>query len=142
MEPRLYYDGNCALCHGAVRLAVRRDRGQPPFRFAPIGGERFERMMAGRGRPELPDSLLIETADGRLLTRSEAVLFLMGRMSRPWRLAALVARVVPRPLRDVVYDFVARRRRRWFGRSEEVCPVLPDRLPSVCSTHSGNIKDT
>ena len=128
MEPRLYYDGGCALCHGAVRFAVRRDRGQPPVRFAPIGGESFARVMTARGRPELPDSLLVETGDGELLARSEAVLFLMGRMSRPWRLAAGLVRAVPRVVRDVAYDFIARRRRRWFGRAEEVCPVLPDRL--------------
>ena len=128
MEPRLYYDGNCALCHGALRCALRRDRGEPPFRFAPIGGERYERMMAARGRPELPDSLLLETPGGELLVRSEAVLYLMRRMGAPWRLLALLSRVVPRALRDALYDFIARRRRRWFGGTEELCPLLPERL--------------
>ena len=128
MKPRLYYDGGCALCHGAVRFAVSRDRGRPPVRFAPIGGESFERMVAARGRSALPDSLLVETAGGELLVRSEAVLHLLRRMSLPWRLAARLCRIVPRAIRDVVYDVVARHRRRWFGRAEEVCPVLPDRL--------------
>lgn len=128
MTTRLYYDGHCALCHRAVRFVVRRDRGQPPVRFAPIGGERFERMRAARGTPELPDSLLVETDDGELLVRSAAALHLARRAGGPWRAAAFAAALVPRVLRDAVYDFVARHRRRWFGRTEEVCPVMPETL--------------
>ncbi len=70
MEPRLFYDGGCALCHRAVRFAVRHDRGRPPVRFSPIGGESFERMLTAAGRPELPDSLLLLAPDGELLMRS------------------------------------------------------------------------
>jgi predicted DCC family thiol-disulfide oxidoreductase YuxK len=35
----------------------------------------------------------------------------------PWR-ALGVLLVLPRPLRDAAYDFVARRRYRWYGRRE------------------------
>ena len=125
MEPRLFYDGQCALCHGAVRFVVRRDRARPPVRFSPIGGESFERMLEARGRPELPDSLLVLTPGGELLVRSAGALWLLRRAGGVWRLAALLAGVLPRSLRDALYDAVARRRRRWFGRSEAACPVLP-----------------
>ncbi len=128
MEPRLFYDGRCALCHKAVRLAVRHDRGRPPVRFAPIGGPSFERLLASLGRPELPDSLLVLTASGELLVRSEAALYLARRAGSPWRLVALLAGLVPRAVRDSLYDFVAGRRRRWFGRTEEICPVMPPEL--------------
>ena len=47
----------------------------------------------------------------------------MRHFRAPWRWAAVVA-AVPRPLRDVVYDFVARRRYRWFGRRQD-CTVVP-----------------
>lgn len=128
MEPRLFYDGHCALCHGAVGFFVRRDRGRPPLRFSPIGGESFERLLTAQGRSELPDSLLVMTADGELLTRSDGVLYLARRAGGVWRLLGRLGRLVPRRLRDAVYDAVARRRRRWFGRRDEACPLLPPRL--------------
>ncbi len=42
-------------------------------------------------------------------------------------MAAFMA-VVPRPLRDVVYDFVARIRYRVFGRRDDLCPDVPPDL--------------
>ncbi len=128
MESRLFYDGHCALCHGAVRFVVRHDRGRPPVRFSPIGGESFERMLAARGRPELPDSLLVLTPDDELLTRSRAALYLARRAGGPWRLLAWLGGLLPRTWRDGLYDAIARRRRRWFGRTDEVCPLLPPGL--------------
>jgi predicted DCC family thiol-disulfide oxidoreductase YuxK len=128
VETRLFYDGHCALCHGAVRFVVRRDREAPPVRFAPIGGETFELLLAARGRPELPDSLLVETADGELLVRSEAVRHLARRAGGAWRVLASLAGLLPRAVRDALYDFVAARRRRWFGGTQQACPLLPAEL--------------
>ena len=85
-------------------------------------------MLMAAGRPELPDSLLLLAPGGELLMRSEAALFLGRRAGGVWRIAAFLAGLVPRFARDAIYDAVARRRRRWFGRTEEVCPVLPPRL--------------
>ena len=128
MEPRLFYDGHCALCHRAVRFVVRHDRGLPPVRLSPIGGETFARMVAAGDRPEVPDSLLVLTPSGQLLVRSEAARYLARRAGGVWRLMAVLAGLLPRAARDLLYDGVARRRQRWFGRTEEVCPVLPPRL--------------
>ncbi len=128
MDPRLFYDGGCPLCHRAVRFAVRRDRCRPPMRFSPLGGRSFERLLEDRGRPALPDSLVVLTATGELLARSEAARYLARRAGGGWRLIAKLSGLVPRAARDALYDGVARRRRRWFGRTEEVCPVLPPGL--------------
>lgn len=125
MEPRLFYDGHCALCHGAVRFVVRHDRSRPPIRFSPLGGESFVRLVAARGHPELPDSLLVLTPGDELLMRSQAVRYLARRAGGVWRLAAALSGLLPRGLRDLLYDAVARRRRRWFGRTDEVCPMMP-----------------
>ena len=70
----------------------------------------------------------LNPATGELLVRSEAARYLARRAGGGWRLVAFVAGLVPRVARDALYDFVARRRRRWFGRTEEICPVLPPEL--------------
>jgi predicted DCC family thiol-disulfide oxidoreductase YuxK len=60
--------------------------------------------------------------DGRAYFRSDAPLHVARRLRFPWPLLfALV--IVPRPLRDRVYDVIAARRYRWFGR-QDVC-MLP-----------------
>jgi predicted DCC family thiol-disulfide oxidoreductase YuxK len=127
---RLFYDGSCALCHWAVRFVLARDREGRAFRFAPLDSDAFRKAAPEAVRKALPDSLVVETRDGRLLTRSSAVIHILGRLGAPWRLLGGVARVLPRALLDVLYDFVARVRYRVFGREADACPVIPKQLRS------------
>jgi predicted DCC family thiol-disulfide oxidoreductase YuxK len=127
---RLFYDGSCALCHWAVRFVLARDADGRAFRFAPLDSDAFRRIAPETVRAALPDSLVVETRDGRLLTRSAAVVHILGRLGRPWRLLGGVARVFPRALLDALYDFVARVRYRVFGREPEACPLIPRQLRS------------
>ena len=122
---RLFYDGTCALCHWAVRFVLARDREGRAFRFAPLDSEAFRSAAPPDVRAALPDSLVVQTSDGRLLTRSAGVVHILGRLGAPWRLVAGAARVFPRALLDALYDFVARVRYRVFGREPEACPVIP-----------------
>lgn len=125
---RLFYDGSCALCHGAVRFVLARDPDGSLFRFAPLDGDAFRRAAASAVPASLPDSLVMETREGRLLTRSAAVIHVLSRLRAPWRWLGAVARVFPRSLLDALYDLVARFRYRIFGREANACPVIPKRL--------------
>jgi len=69
--------------------------------------------------------MVVLTAEGALLTRSAGVLHLLRRLGGPWRVLAALSGLVPRPLRDAVYDFVARIRLRLFDRPEDACPMVP-----------------
>lgn len=127
---RLFYDGSCALCHGAVRFVLARDPEGRAFRFAPLDSPAFRAVASDEARASLPDSLVLATDDGRLLTRSDAVLHLLGRLGGGWRVLAGFGRVVPKGLRDAAYDLVARVRYRFFGRKDDACPVIPPGLRS------------
>lgn len=127
---RLFYDGSCALCHGAVRFVLARDPEGSAFRFAPLDSLAFRSVASDEERAQLPDSLVVATEDGRLLTRSDAVLHLLRRLGGGWGVLASLGRWVPRPLRDLAYDFVARVRYRVFGRKDDACPVIPPALRS------------
>ena len=121
----LFYDGHCALCHRFVRLALAKDRSGTAFRFAPLHGALFAELVPVGKRGNLPDSIVVLTAEGALLTRSAAALHVLSRLSGAWRLVAGTARLVPSPLRDAVYDAVARSRYRVFGTRDDACPVIP-----------------
>jgi predicted DCC family thiol-disulfide oxidoreductase YuxK len=124
----LFYDGHCGLCQHAVRFVIAEDAGGKAFRFAPLQGETFQRLVTPEQRRMLPDSVVVKTADGRLLVRSEAFLHISRRLGGAWKVLAVVLSIVPRGLRDLVYDFVARIRFRVFGRREDLCPVMPPEL--------------
>ncbi len=125
MSETIYYDGGCGLCHRFVRFVLARDSGRA-FEFAPIGGETFRAAVGSQAT--LPDSLVLQTAAGALLTRSAAVLHALGRLGRPWRMLGLVIGALPAGLRDRAYDFIARVRHRFFARPSQACPIVPPEL--------------
>ncbi len=124
----LFYDGHCALCHGAVKFVLKHDRSGKAFRFAPLQGATFQSRISAGARADLPDSIVVLTEDGTLLTRSNAFVHILRRLGGGWKILGGVLAVVPRPLRDVVYHFVARTRYRVFGTRDELCPLVPPDL--------------
>ena len=121
----LFYDGHCALCHRAVRFVLRHDRAGTAFRFAPLQGPTFQARVPAERRAGLPDSIVVLTSDGSLLVRSNAFLHILRRLGGGWKALAGVLRIIPRSLRDFVYDFIARVRFRVFGTRRDWCPVVP-----------------
>lgn len=130
-EPELlFYDGGCGLCHRAVRFVLWADPEGRAFRFAPLGGETFQALVPAAERERLPDSLVVRTAGGALLTRSTGALHAMRRLGGVWRAMAVLLAIVPRPIRDLVYDFIARVRLRLFAKPTDACPFVPPPLRS------------
>lgn len=125
---RIFYDGGCGLCHHTVSFLVARDQDGSRFRFAPLGGETFEREVPAAARAALPDSLVLQRTDGTLLLRSDAALHAMRRLGGGWAALAAIFGWVPRFLRDRAYDLVARWRTRIFARPDGTCPILPPEL--------------
>lgn len=121
------YDGDCRLCRGAVSFIARRDpRGR--FRcetlqaraveLAPLaagpGGDALRDLTATAAAADGRPGTLVLIEGGRAFVRSTAALRIARRLRFPWNLLT-IGLLVPRPLRDAVYDMVARRRRREVG---------------------------
>jgi predicted DCC family thiol-disulfide oxidoreductase YuxK len=125
-EATLFYDGYCGLCHGAVRFILAEDTRA--FRFAPLDSDAFRSTVTEDRRATLPDSLIVVTDEGKLLSRSSAVLYVFQRLGGVWRIMALIGMVVPRAWLDGIYDAIARIRYRLFRKPESACPLLPVNL--------------
>lgn len=111
--PIIIFDGKCVLCSRFVRFVLRRDRrGQ--FRFlaaqTPLGEALFRHF--GLNTQSYETYVLLE--HGVIRVKSDAALRILTALGLPWSLLK-VGRIIPRPWRDALYDFVARNRFAWFG---------------------------
>ena len=64
-------------------------------------------------------------ADGKAYVKSDAAIRVASYLRGVWRLVGAI-RIIPRPIRDWMYDVVARNRYRWFGRVEACMAPSPD----------------
>ncbi len=124
--PVLLYDGTCGFCHATVRFILRRDRGGT-LRFASLSSDFGTSLLSESADVQSVDSMVwVGPSNGQrktLAVRSAAALHIARYLGGAWRLT-LVFWVVPRPIRDWVYDFVARHRHKLMGQSDE-CFVPP-----------------
>ncbi len=121
--PVVLFDGVCNLCNRSVRWILKRDAAGV-FRFASLQSESARRLLPPRlqNRGETPASVYL--VDGNeIWEKSDAWFQIVRRLGGPWSALGCL-RVLPRGLRDAVYDFIAKRRYRWFGKLDR-CP-LPD----------------
>jgi predicted DCC family thiol-disulfide oxidoreductase YuxK len=120
----ILFDGVCNLCNGFVRFVVARDPAAR-FRFAALTSAPAAGILRRAGvTAPLPDSMIL-VEDGRVYFKSDAPLRIARGLRFPWPLLYGFV-VVPRFIRDRVYDIIAARRYRWFGR-RDVCMIpTPD----------------
>lgn len=123
MKPVVFFDGACNLCNATVRFLIDRD---------PVGRLQFAHLQSKaaadllRSHPVEPSALdaVVLLDGGRCYQESGAALRIARHLRAPWPALALFL-VVPRPLRDAVYRWVARNRDRWYGR-QDGCSIPGD----------------
>ncbi len=105
----LYYDGVCNLCDRTVQFVIKHDIKQQVF-FAQL-----------QNHPEVQhksvDSVVLLNK-GAFYYKSDAVLQLAKMISGIWKLV-LIGYILPKFIRDGMYDFIAKRRYKWFGQKQE-----------------------
>jgi predicted DCC family thiol-disulfide oxidoreductase YuxK len=118
----ILFDGVCNLCNGFVQFVIVRDP-DGRFQFGPLQSEAAQHLLASA--PPAPGESFVLIEDGRVFRRSTAALRILRHLRFPWPLS-YAAILVPRPLRDAVYDVVARNRYRWFGRRDACMVPTPE----------------
>jgi predicted DCC family thiol-disulfide oxidoreductase YuxK len=128
-RPIILYDGVCGLCNRFVQFILRRDRSGV-FRFTSLQSTLAAPILARYGaNPSNLDTVYVvinhELPEEYLLSRSDAVLFVLKQLQGQWRLSAFLLQLLPKFLRDAAYNVIARNRYRIFGRSE-ICTLPSD----------------
>lgn len=115
-EPIVFFDGDCALCHGFVRFSLKRSRN---VLFSPLESELAKSTLPNKA--SLPDSIIVYK-DGNIHTRFEALYAILENSQGLYRLLK-VTKLLPSFFRDKIYDFIAKNRKR--VQKGTTCPVPP-----------------
>ena len=124
----LFFDGVCSLCNGLVDWVIRNETTHS-LHFASLQGMTAQALLTPDDREGL--ETLIVWQEGQKLIRSDAVIFVLQKMGGIFAGLALVFKIIPRFVRNWVYDFVARHRYQWFGKRNSCrvpTPAEKDRL--------------
>ena len=121
----LFFDDDCAFCSRSVRRIVRLDK-RGVVSFAPLQGRLAEKVGVAYHAAKTGGTLvLLREEDGRIFTRSDALIELAQALGGAWKLLR-VARLLPKFLRDAMYSMIADNRHRLPGKTD-AC-LLPDPL--------------
>jgi len=128
-RPVILFDGVCNLCTGSVRFVIERD-ARKQFRFASLQSPVAEKLLGAQGRDGDRLESVVLVVGERTYRKSTAALLIARRLDGLWPLLSALL-VIPRPLRDAVYDWIGKRRYRLFGK-RDVCwkprPELAERF--------------
>lgn len=116
-------DGECVLCNRLAGFLIFCDRGQK-LRFAALGSPAAQRELAGRNLPPPPPGTFVLIIGDRAFYRSDAAIRVCALLPFPWRIGIALA-VIPRPVRDAAYAWVAALRYRLLGRVENCALLTP-----------------
>lgn len=125
-RPILFFDGVCNLCHATVRRLLAMDRRELLL-FGSLQGETARRLLPDGARENMKSVVLYQ--DGLVLQKSDAAIATLQFLPWEFRMFGLIARPVPRFIRDAFYDWIARNRYAWFGR-KGVCALPAPEAPA------------
>lgn len=120
----LLFDGVCNLCNAAVQWVLKRDR-KGVFKFAALQSDTGQTLLRQHGFSDKDFDTVVLVDGERIYHRSGAALEIARRLGGLWPLLS-VFKIVPRSVRDAIYNWVARHRYRWFGKKEECMLPRPE----------------
>ena len=122
----ILFDGVCNLCNGSVIFVLKQEK-KPIFKFAPIQSEAGKELLEWCGLPSGYSQAVVLIDNGRTYLGSTAALKIGQELIFPWNFLAYTGIIVPKSIRDWIYNQFAQHRYQWFGK-KDVCMVPTESL--------------
>lgn len=122
-EKIILFDGVCNLCSSVVQFVIKRDK-KDQFKFASLQGDAGQQILKKFNLPNNTFNSFILLEGEILSTRSAAALRVAKYLGSGWSLLYGLM-IIPRFLRDGVYNWIAKNRYKWFGKKEECWVPTP-----------------
>ncbi len=110
----ILFDGVCNFCNSSINFTIKHDK-KGIFKFAPLQSEVAKKLIGNKMLPMPESVILIE--NNRIYNRSSAALRIARKLDGLWPVLYIFI-IIPKPLRDWVYNIIARNRYKWFGKME------------------------
>ena len=124
MKPLLLFDGYCLLCQASVHFILKYARDDS-LQFAPLHAEISQKILSEHGLDSnYVDSLVFYNGKDCLM-KSDAALMAASYLKLPWSILKFLG-VLPKFLRDPLYDWIAKNRYRWFGKDTSCLLPTPE----------------
>lgn len=120
MKRIVLFDGACHFCDASVQFIIQRDPATH-FYFTSLQSEVGKQLKKQFSISEDEDSVVL-IEKNKVYTKSSAALHIAKKLDGLWHLLFLFI-LIPRPIRDSVYQYVARNRYKWFGKKEASCTL-------------------
>ena len=121
----ILFDGVCNLCNGVIQFIIKRDK-KDVFRYAALQSELGQQLTKERGiDTSKVDSFVLIEPGVAYFVKSDAALEIAKDFGGIWKLFQLF-QWISTSFRNVVYDFVARNRYKWFGRKDQCMIPTPE----------------
>lgn len=125
-KPIILFDGVCNFCNGLVNFIIRQDK-KNIFLFAPLQSERGKKLLDQYGIDwKNNDSFVLIENTGpndsvrqdKAYEKSNAALRIAAKLPWYWKWSQIFW-ILPKPIRDGIYNIIAKNRYKWFGKKEK-----------------------
>lgn len=116
------FDGVCNFCNSSINFIIKRDKKRY-FNFAPLQSDIAQKLVGDKTKPMPESVILIE--DGKSYDRSSAALRIAKKLDGLWPVLYVFI-LLPKPIRDWVYNLIGRNRYKWFGKTEACMIPTPE----------------
>ncbi len=124
-HPIMLFDGECAMCNGAVQFVLTHDRNNV-LRFASLQSELGQQYLKQLDLPQHDFNSYLVIDEQKAFDKSRAVYKMFFYMGGGWRYLAYLTLLVPRVISDAIYSYGFKNRYKWFGKSTQCRLVSAD----------------
>ncbi len=122
-KPIIFFDGYCNLCNYSVQQVLKNDP-EGKFKLASLQGKTAATLLSPF-QAGASSGTFVLWDNGKAFTKSDAALRVSRSLGGGFRLL-YVLRILPRGLRNAVYDLISRNRYKWFGKRSECMMPKPE----------------
>lgn len=120
----ILFDGVCNLCNSSVQFILLHDE-RAYFQFASLQSAFASEILTRHGLKTSNFDSIVLIKNNQVYQRSDAALLIAKQLSGAWKILCIFL-IIPRFIRDAVYNFVAKNRYRWFGKKSECMLPKPE----------------
>jgi predicted DCC family thiol-disulfide oxidoreductase YuxK len=121
----ILFDGVCNLCNSSVQFVIKRDK-KDKFRYAAlqseIGQEIIEKFKIDTSKT---DSIILYSNNKGISYKSTAALKIASKLGFPTNILTVFF-IIPAIIRNVVYDYIAKNRYKWYGKKDHCMIPTPE----------------